>query len=95
MVSQQLKVYAPHVAQRCLELGRHNPDYNIGIQHGLDISTDWISSPLVVYHTKQAIVTSAEQNRLLFKFSRCHSRDMPVPELQVNKTDYCYLSRTI
>jgi len=63
MVSQQLKVYAPHVAQRCLELGRHNPDYNIGIQHGLDISTDWISSPLVVYHTKQAIVTSIKQNR--------------------------------
>jgi hypothetical protein len=40
MVSQQLRVYAPHVAQRCLELGRRNPDYNIGIQKG------WIFPPI-------------------------------------------------
>ena len=66
MVSQQLRVYAPPVARRCLELGRHNPDYNIGIQHGLDISTDWVSSPFVLYHTIQAIVTLTKQDgRLL------------------------------
>jgi len=45
MVSQQLRVYAPHVVQRCLELGRHNPDYNIGIQHGLDILNKGMSGP--------------------------------------------------
>ena len=36
--------YIPHVGQRCLELGRHNPD-NIGIKFGLDIFTNRISSP--------------------------------------------------
>ena len=34
-----------------------NPDNNVGVQRGLDILTNGMSSPFIVYHTKQAIVT--------------------------------------
>ena len=49
MVNQLLRVYAPLVAQRCSELGRHNADYiiNIGIKHGLDILRNGVSSPFM------------------------------------------------
>ena len=45
-----LKEYAPHVALRCSELGKHNTDYNIRIKYGLDIFTNEISS-LFMYVT--------------------------------------------
>ena len=56
MADRQLRGHVLCVARRCLELGKHSPDYNIGIQHGLGIQSLEIPSPFVVDHTKQANV---------------------------------------
>ena len=54
MASQRLRGHAQHVAQRCLESERHSPDNNIGIQRGLDIFANGMSSPSI-FDTTQII----------------------------------------